>query len=169
MMARCAALREAIFSLVSGPAAPWLPLRRQDPNLDHREAKACATPVDHGALQVLDVPVSTQVHGGGHCDGAVDVACAYQTLAVGRLLHYGDFPSAFECPPFWRSDGGFTAHYEPDRVQLRDRPTQDQDIKALGSRAAGLAIAFKLIEVAQDRWRAVNEPTSSPSSAPAAA
>lgn len=33
------------------------------------------------------------------------------------------------------------------------------------SRAAGLAMAFKLIEAAQDRWRAVNAPTSSPSSA----
>src|SRR6266567_2613775 len=28
--------------------------------------------------------------------------------------------------------------------------------KGLGSRAAGLAIAFKLIESAQDRWRCVN-------------
>jgi hypothetical protein len=27
-----------------------------------------------------------------------------------------------------------------------------------GSRAAGLAMAFKLIESAQDRWRAVNAP-----------
>ena len=36
-----------------------------------------------------------------------------------------------------------------------------------GSRAAGLAMAFKLIEAAQDRWRAVNAPTSSRSSAPA--
>jgi hypothetical protein len=27
-----------------------------------------------------------------------------------------------------------------------------------GSRAAGLAMAFKLIEAAQDRWRAVNGP-----------
>ena len=34
-----------------------------------------------------------------------------------------------------------------------------------GSRAAGLAMAFKLIEAAQDRWRAVNAPTSSSSSA----
>ncbi len=36
-----------------------------------------------------------------------------------------------------------------------------------GSRAAGLAMAFKLLEAAQDRWRAVNAPTWSPSSAPA--
>ena len=30
--------------------------------------------------------------------------------------------------------------------------------KGPGSRAAGLAMAFKLIEAAQDRWRAVNGP-----------
>jgi hypothetical protein len=30
------------------------------------------------------------------------------------------------------------------------------------SRAAGLAMAFKLIEAAQDRWRAVNGPTPGP-------
>ena len=30
--------------------------------------------------------------------------------------------------------------------------------KGPGSRAAGLAMAFKLIEAAQDRWRAVNTP-----------
>jgi len=30
--------------------------------------------------------------------------------------------------------------------------------KGPGSKAAGLAISFKLIEAAQDRWRAVNAP-----------
>ncbi|GGO71780.1 hypothetical protein GCM10012289_38260 [Nonomuraea cavernae] len=39
--------------------------------------------------------------------------------------------------------------------------------KGPGSRAAGLAMAFKLMESAQARWRAVNHPTSSPWSAPA--
>ena len=34
-----------------------------------------------------------------------------------------------------------------------------------GSRAAGLAMAFKLIMAAQDRWRAVSAPTSSRSCA----
>lgn len=38
--------------------------------------------------------------------------------------------------------------------------------KGPGSRAAGLAMAFKLIESAQDRWRAVNALTWSPWSAP---
>jgi transposase-like protein len=45
-------------------------------------------------------------------------------------------------------------------VRLRTRVT-----KGAGSRAAGLAMAFKLIESAQQRWRAVNGPTSSRSSA----
>jgi putative transposase len=38
-------------------------------------------------------------------------------------------------------------------VRLRTRVT-----KGPGSKAAGLAMAFKLIEAAQDRWRAVNAP-----------
>ena len=38
-------------------------------------------------------------------------------------------------------------------VRLRTRVT-----KGAGSRAAGLAMAFKLIESAQHRWRAVNGP-----------
>src|SRR5258708_3273600 len=36
-----------------------------------------------------------------------------------------------------------------------------------GSRAAGVAMAFKFIESAQTRWRAVNAPTSSRWSVPA--
>ena len=47
-------------------------------------------------------------------------------------------------------------------VRLRQRVT-----KGPGSRTAGVAMAFKLIESAQDRWRAVNAPTSSLSSVPA--
>jgi putative transposase len=38
-------------------------------------------------------------------------------------------------------------------VRLRQRVT-----KGPGSRAAGVAMAFKLIESAQTRWRAVNAP-----------
>jgi hypothetical protein len=47
-------------------------------------------------------------------------------------------------------------------VRLRTRIT-----KGPGSRAAGVAMAVKLIESAQARWRAVNDPTWSPWSAPA--
>jgi hypothetical protein len=38
---------------------------------------------------------------------------------------------------------------------VRHRP---KVTKGPGSRAAGLAMAFKLIEAAQERWRAVNAP-----------
>ena len=38
-------------------------------------------------------------------------------------------------------------------MRLRTKAT-----KGPGSRAAGLAMAFKLIESAQDRWRAINGP-----------
>jgi hypothetical protein len=47
-------------------------------------------------------------------------------------------------------------------VRLRQRVT-----KGPGSRAAGVAMAFKLIESAQTRWRAVSAPTSSHWSVPA--
>ena len=45
-------------------------------------------------------------------------------------------------------------------VRLRTNKT-----KGSGSRTAGLAIAFKLLEAAQVRWRCVNAPTWSHSSA----
>jgi hypothetical protein len=47
-------------------------------------------------------------------------------------------------------------------VRLRQRVT-----KGPGSRAAGVAMAFKLIESAQARWRAVNAPHLVASSVPA--
>jgi hypothetical protein len=46
-------------------------------------------------------------------------------------------------------------------VRLRQRVT-----KGPGSRAAGVAIAFKLIESAQQRWRSVNAPPRQSSAAP---
>ena len=52
---------------------------------------------------------------------------------------------------------GASAHNQPKSafatVRHRTKVT-----KGPGSRAAGLAMAFKLIESAQDRWRMVNAP-----------
>ena len=53
---------------------------------------------------------------------------------------------------------GASAHHQPDRIDLRHGSPPDQGHPGPGSRAAGLAMAFKLIESAQDRWRAVNAP-----------
>ena len=53
---------------------------------------------------------------------------------------------------------GPPAHHEPHRVDLRDRPAPDEDHPRAGLKAAGLAMAYKLIEAAQARWRAVNAP-----------
>ena len=41
---------------------------------------------------------------------------------------------------------------------FRHRTASDQGHQGPGSRAAGLAMAFKLIESAQGRWRMVNAP-----------
>jgi hypothetical protein len=43
-------------------------------------------------------------------------------------------------------------------VHLRHRPVRQRVTKGPGSRAVGIAMAFKLIESAQARWRAVDAP-----------
>ena len=50
---------------------------------------------------------------------------------------------------------------EPDRVDLFDREAQDKGHQGSGLRAAGLAMAFKLIEAAEDRdtWTTFSAPT----------
>jgi hypothetical protein len=66
-----------------------------------------------------------------------------------------------------RSIGGrlrATNPIEPTFATVRHRTKL---AKWPGSTAAGLAVAFKLIEAAQTRWRAVNARNSSPRSAPA--
>jgi hypothetical protein len=47
---------------------------------------------------------------------------------------------------------------EPDRVDLRHRPPSAAGHQGARIAAAGVAMAFKLIESAQQRWRAVNAP-----------
>lgn len=66
-----------------------------------------------------------------------------------RLLTFFDFPAEH-----WlhlKTSNPIESTFST--VRLRTKVT-----KGPGSRAAGLAMAFKLIEAAQDRWRAVNGP-----------
>jgi transposase-like protein len=66
-----------------------------------------------------------------------------------RLLTFYDFPAEH-----WlhlKTSNPIESTFST--VRLRTKVT-----KGPGSRAAGLAMAFKLIESAQDRWRAVNGP-----------
>jgi hypothetical protein len=44
------------------------------------------------------------------------------------------------------------------RVDVLAGPGTDPRDQGAGSKAAGLGMAFKLLESAQDRWRAVNGP-----------
>jgi hypothetical protein len=68
-----------------------------------------------------------------------------------------DGPAARErdVPSCLTNPGGETGAATPVRrvTQAADRVT-----KGPGSKAAGLAMAFKLLEAGQDRWRAVNGP-----------
>lgn len=61
-------------------------------------------------------------------------------------------PSRRGMPPAGSGPGGRRPSSSP-AVRHRTKVT-----KGLGSRVAGLAMAFKLIESAQARWRAVNAP-----------
>jgi putative transposase len=64
---------------------------------------------------------------------------------VEELLTFFDFPAEY-----WLSNPIESTF---SMVRLRIRVT-----KGPGSKVAGLAMAFKLLEAAQDRWRAVNGP-----------
>ena len=55
--------------------------------------------------------------------------------------------------PTWTDSVAITGENETLAMRHRTKVT-----KGPGSRAAGLAMAFKLIEAAQARWRAVNAP-----------
>jgi hypothetical protein len=54
-----------------------------------------------------------------------------------------------------------SAHDEPHRIYFRDSAFEEH-----GRQWAGLAMAFKLIEAAEDARRAVNTPHRSPSFGP---
>jgi putative transposase len=76
-------------------------------------------------------------------------AVAKITDDIGVLLAFYDYPAEH-----WihlRTTNPIESTFAP--VRLRQRVT-----KGPGSRVAGVAMAFKLIESAQHRWRAVNAP-----------
>ena len=66
-----------------------------------------------------------------------------------RLLAFYDFPA--EHHVHLRTTNPIESTFST--VRLRQRVT-----KGAGSRKAGLAMAFKLLEAAQQRWRRVNAP-----------
>ena len=76
-----------------------------------------------------------------------------------RLLAFHDFPS--EHHAHLRTTNPIESTFAT--VRLRQRVT-----KGAGSRSAGLAMAYKLLDAAQQRWRRVNARISSPSSGRAA-
>lgn len=69
--------------------------------------------------------------------------------------HCGVAPGVLRLPRRARDP---PAGHEPDRIDLRHVRLRTEVTKGAGSRAAGLAMVFKLIESAQARWRAVNAP-----------
>ena len=76
-------------------------------------------------------------------------AVAKITHDVEELLAFYDFPA-----PHWKHLRT-TNPIESTFATVRNR---SKITKGPGSRAAGIAMAYKLIEAAQSRWRAVNAP-----------
>jgi transposase-like protein len=68
---------------------------------------------------------------------------------IDQLLAFYDYPA--EHWVHWRTTNPIESTFAT--VRHRTKVT-----KGPGSRAAGLAMAFKLVEAAQSRWRAVNAP-----------
>jgi len=96
----------------------------------------------------------------GHAERAIGVfardygvkwpkAVAKITNDAEELLTFYDFPA--EHWVHLRTSNPIESTFST--VRLRTRVT-----KGPGSKATGLAMAFKLLEAAQDRWRAVNGP-----------
>jgi hypothetical protein len=50
----------------------------------------------------------------------------------------------------------FHTSHQPDRVDLRHVRLRTKVTKGAGSREAGVAMAFKLLDAAQARWRRIN-------------
>src|SRR3954453_11243911 len=76
-------------------------------------------------------------------------AVAKITDDLERLLAFYDYPA--EHWILWRTTNPIESTFATGRHRTKIT-------RGPGSRAAGLAMAFKLIEAAQDRWRAVNGP-----------
>jgi len=83
------------------------------------------------------------------CGAKFPKATAKITSDPGQLLAFYDYPA--EHWVHLRTTNPIESTFAT--VRHRSKVT-----KGPGSRAAGLAMAFKLIESAQDRWRAVNAP-----------
>ena len=75
-----------------------------------------------------------------------------------HLLAFYDFPG--------RALLGASENYQSVESTFATVRNRSKITKGPGSRAAGIAMAYKLIEAAQSRWRTVDSPTWSPSSAP---
>ena len=137
------------------------PATRQQRNWVHKLANvlnALPNSVHAGARKALaeirDAPDR------GHAERAIGVfardygvkwpkAVAKITNDAEELLTFYDFPA--EHWVHLRTSNPIESTFST--VRLRTRVT-----KGPGSKAAGLAMAFKLLEAAQDRWRAVNGP-----------
>jgi hypothetical protein len=88
------------------------------------------------------------------------LAMSAEILILGETMT-GRSAHALGAPEFWEVELDIDADSH-SRARSRQARVRHQVLRILTawaeSRAAGLAMAFRLIESAQDRWRAVNAP-----------
>src|SRR5215218_6834664 len=164
---RCRGMRAPVVAVGDGALGLWAALRdifpatRQQRDWVHKLASVlgCLPKAVHAGArkalaEVRDAPDRD------HAERAVEVfardygvkwakAVAKITDDAEELLCFFDFPA--EHWVHLTTSNPIESTFAS--VRLRTRVT-----KGPGSKAAGLAMAFKLLEAAQDRWRAVNGP-----------
>jgi transposase-like protein len=138
--------RKELITLADGyreSAESWADLLR---DCARRGMRAPVLAIGDGALGLRGAAVKAFEAAYG---AKFPTAVAKITHDLDRLLAFCDYPA--EHWVHLRT----TNPIEPASATVRHRTNLT---KGPGSRAAGLAMAFKLIEAAQDRWRAVNAP-----------
>jgi hypothetical protein len=118
---------------------PIRPLRRRcRDGPGHRYAKA----ITDGIIRGFGSEVLEGIPGAGPGPVAFLPAAGKVTGDLDRLLAFYDYP----------------AEHHPIESTFATVRHRTKITRGPGSRAAGLAMAFKLIESAQDHWRMVNAP-----------
>ena len=160
-------MRAPLLAVGDGALGFWAALRDVFPETKEQRCwvHKCANVLDAlpKSIQPLAKKMLAEIRDAEDCDHALDAAKAFDNEFRAKwpkaadkisddlpeLLAFFDFPAEH-----WihlKTTNAIESTFAT--VRLRTKVT-----KGPGSRAAGLAMAFKLIDAAQDRWRAINGP-----------
>jgi hypothetical protein len=146
-----------------------MPIRRLRRRCRDGPGHGCARAITDGIIRGFGSEVLEGIPGAGPGAGSVSACCREARLAqtgatygakfpkaaakvtrdLDQLLAFNDYPAEHWLHPRTTNPIESTFATVRHRTKITRGP---------GSRAAGLAMAFKLIESAQDHWRMVNAP-----------